>query len=585
MKNLFLLCMITFLLSACSHKEGKVSYLAFKTDIEDRWGLIDLEGKILFEDEFQEEPTAIMNDRFFVKNSNGLYECYTIEAKPQKIGKEYVAIQPFIEDVTPVVEKDQPISFIDKSGKTVFTFDKYENKAVMNITNFVEGLAVFRTEDGLYGYVNTKGEVVIKPQYISASIFQENIALITDKNDKKLAINRKGEILFDIHLSQICTMSLYHNGMLLFCNEDDFDQMGCLNNKGEKVIKPSSRINKLGLFEGEVAPFQKDGYWGFIDKKGEVLVRAKYQDVDFYNSDFACVKDKERWGIIDYNGEILCDFEYDKIYPFYNREYAYARSHDYYVLIDKTGKEISKKEYAQIGTDYFTSEYLGRMIESDYLDYEAVLRKELNITLIGIDSVSFKDSPEKIFKNKNNKFSKEDYKDSRCITYEKSTEYFDVTIAYYFPEEVVTPIKERVNYGWGFYDEEIKGYSFNNKQSMFIIWIYITGKDKASEKYANIINAIENIFVDLGFKAEKKREGSPVLLKIDNAARAIIYKDNNNIKVEYTCPTMTISDKYWKEIDGYETKYNLSVEARARQAADSIRIADSLAAEFAAQNW
>ena len=199
MKNLFLLCMITFLLSACSHKEGKVSYLAFKTDIEDRWGLIDLEGKILFEDEFQEEPTAIMNDRFFVKNSNGLYECYTIEAKPQKIGKEYVAIQPFIEDVTPVVEKDQPISFIDKSGKTVFTFDKYENKAVMNITNFVEGLAVFRTEDGLYGYVNTKGEVVIKPQYISASIFQENIALITDKNDKKLAINRKGEILFDIH--------------------------------------------------------------------------------------------------------------------------------------------------------------------------------------------------------------------------------------------------------------------------------------------------------------------------------------------------------------------------------------------------
>ena len=50
---------------------------------------------------------------------------------------------------------------------------------------------------------------------------------------------------------------------------------------------------------------------------------------------------------------------------------------------------------------------------------------------------------------------------------------------------------------------------------------------------------------------------------------------------------MTISDKYWEKIDGqrYETKYNLSVEERARQAADSIRIADSLAAEFAAQNW
>ncbi|WP_418211856.1 WG repeat-containing protein [Bacteroides zhangwenhongii] len=587
MKNLFLLCVTIFLLSACSHKEEKVSYLAFKSDIKDRWGLIDLEGKILFENEFQEEPTAIMNGRFFLKNSNGLYECYTIEAKPQKIGKEYVAIQPFIEDVTPVVEKDQPISFIDKSGKTVFTFDKYENKAVMSISNFIEGLAVFRTEDNLYGYVNTKGEVVIKPQYTSASIFQENIALITDKNDKKLAINRKGEILFDIHLSQICTMSLYHNGMLLFCNEDDFDQMGCLNNKGEKVIKPSSRINKLRLFEGEAAPFQKDGYWGFIDKKGEVLVRAKYQDVDFYNSDFACVKDKEKWGIIDYNGEILCNFEYDKIYPFYNREYAYARSHDYYVLIDKTGKEISKKEYAQIKTDYFTSEYPERMIESDYLDYEAALRKELNIALTGIDGVSFKDSPEKIFKDKNQYSSKEDYKGSYHISYDKDTKYFYHEISCYFPEMVVTPIKERVNYGWGFYDEEIKGYNFNNKQSMYFIEINTRGKNKASEKYVNIINAIENIFVGLGFETEKRREGSPVLLKLDNAARAVIYKDNNNIKIEYTCPTMSLKDEFWEEIknQNYETKYNLSAEERARNTADSIRIADSIAAVEAAAKY
>ena len=103
----------------------------------------------------------------------------------------------------------------------------------------------------------------------------------------------------------------------------------------------------------------------------------------------------------------------------------------------------------------------------------------------------------------------------------------------------------------------------------------------------NIINAIENIFVGLGFETEKRREGSPVLLKLDNAARAVIYKDNNNIKIEYTCPTMSLKDEFWEEIknQNYETKYNLSAEERARNTADSIRIADSIAAVEAAAKY
>ncbi|MBD3589513.1 WG repeat-containing protein [Bacteroides sp. GM023] len=591
MRKLFLLCMAIFLLSACGHKEEKVSYLAFKTDVKDRWGIIDQEGKVLFENEFQEEPVAIMNDRFFVKNNEGLYECYTLEEKPKKIGKEYVSIHPFVEDVTPVVEEDQPISFIDKDGKTVCTFDKYENKAVMKITNFSDGLAVFQTEDDLFGYVDTKGKVVIKPQYAGASIFQEKMALVRDKDEKVFAIDRKGKKLFDINTSQLSIFQPYHSGMLVFYTKDK-DEPGCLDNKGEKVIKPSSRFDIIDAFEGDVAPVKEGEYWGFINKKGEVLIRAKYQSVNFYNSEFACVMDKDKWGIIDYNGEILCDFECDEIMPFYNGKYAYAKSHDYYVLIDKRGKEINKKEYSFIR--YYRAPE--EQIESDYLDYEGVLRKELNISMTGADGISFSDTPGVVYNNKDEKYSKEDYRGYSYILYEKDTKYFNLVVASRFPEEVVTPIKERVNYGWGFYDEEIKGYNFNNKQTVTSINIYITGKGKANKKYVNMINAIEKVFIHLGFKVEKKGEGSPILFQFDNKARAMVYKDDNDkILVEYTSPNYWISDDFWQKIKGqnYGTRsnYNLSAEKRFRNTADSIRIADSIAAaeaiaaETAAQNW
>lgn len=580
MKKLFLLCMTVYLLFSCgNHNGSKVSYLAFKIDEKDRWGLIDQDGKILFENEFQEKPVAILNGRFFVKNTEGLYECYTAEEKPKKVGKEYVSILPFTEDIAPVVEKDQPISFIDKSGKTVFTFDKFENKVVMAITDFSEGLAVFRTEDELCGYVDTKGRVVIKPQYKNAVGFSENIALVTDKDGKGFAIDRKGQKIFDFKSSQMSFYQSFHNGMLIFYTTENYEP-GCLNSKGEKAISPSSKFNTIGLFEGEVASAKEGEYWGFINKKGDILIRAKYQNVGFYNSEFACVQDKDKVGIIDYNGETLCDFKYDEVLSFYNGKYAYAKSHNYYVLIDKTGKEINKREYAIIEDYSQPTDF----IESDYLDYEAMLRKDLNIGIDGVDGVVFSDTPEIVFNNKNKLSSKEDFRNDKYILYKKETKHFEITFVVQYPEMVVTPITESVNYGWGFYDE-IKGYNFNNNQVVACIDMYITGKDKAYGEYVNIISAIEKNFVSLGFKAEKKGEGFPVKLTYKDEARVIIHKedDDNRIIVSYTGNHNTIRDDFWERIK--DENYSIAKERTfnaARDAEDSIRIADSIAAVEAA---
>jgi len=107
-----------------------IQYLPFQAEEGGGWGLISPDGEVLFADEFKEQPTIATNDRFFVKNSDGLWEMYTATEKPQKVGDEYVSICTFARgcDVTPAVRKDKGVEFIDKDGNVKFKFDEVNGK-------------------------------------------------------------------------------------------------------------------------------------------------------------------------------------------------------------------------------------------------------------------------------------------------------------------------------------------------------------------------------------------------------------------------------------------------------------------------
>ncbi len=63
---------------------------------------------------------------FFVQNTDGPYEYYTAEKKPQRIGdKAYANAGYFIEDVAPVAEPERHISFIRRDGTQAFMLDYY----------------------------------------------------------------------------------------------------------------------------------------------------------------------------------------------------------------------------------------------------------------------------------------------------------------------------------------------------------------------------------------------------------------------------------------------------------------------------
>ncbi|MBR2431543.1 MAG: WG repeat-containing protein, partial [Clostridia bacterium] len=67
---------------------------------------------------------------------------------------------------------------------------------VESIGTFSEGLAVITTDKG-YGYMNTRGEVVIAPKYSYACDFKDGWARVTDNSGKNGYIDKSGNYVIE----------------------------------------------------------------------------------------------------------------------------------------------------------------------------------------------------------------------------------------------------------------------------------------------------------------------------------------------------------------------------------------------------
>ncbi|MDR1170619.1 MAG: WG repeat-containing protein [Prevotellaceae bacterium] len=417
MKKIFTLLFVSLLFGNCSHKPEvvysseeentahQITHLPFKFKQSERWGLIGVDGKILFQNRFKDEPSYVVNGIFYVRNANELYEYYSAKEKPARINNKayrsnYYSGSIFYEDIIPVKD-NQHFVFIRKDGSQAFVFDSYDGKKINWISNFNDGMAQFCTESNKYGYINTKGEVVLPPKYSRASDFSEGLAVVMEnynpceekRNKKSVAyiIDKSGKKQSDLEIEQheenkVIWFEKFVNGLAPcksgICETDAIGTIYYVNRKGEKVIyayhnkeKHKSGVNMPPQNTYIISKFNKKGYAlcvkqvkeerkeyiGIISAEGKMIVDMKYeyyipedefQDAGYYiDEDFACISDRKKFGLIDFNGNVICPFRFDRIYPFYDGEHAFARMGKTCFLINKKGERMDNNEYEMIGTE------------------------------------------------------------------------------------------------------------------------------------------------------------------------------------------------------------------------------------------
>lgn len=418
MKKLYLLMMLVtgVLLASCGKKSinREVEYLPFQESEGGNWGMISTDGEVLFSEEFQNRPTFAVNGRFMVKNEDNLWEIYTTDKKPEKIGGEYLSASLFYEDVTPVVAKGERIQFIDRDGNVKVTLDKIDGKTVTTCSSFVDGLAVVKAGD-FWGAVDTNGEMVLEPKYCYLRLQGDGSFIAVDKkyaeeSDREKVVfkilSRSGKELGTIKGSKFedfvsCytsyrrTDNIVNEGILLQTKNNGNRAIGIMNFDGEWKVKPMPKVKGLNTFLGNRFIFATEDGFGLMDENCEQLVRAKFDYLQLLDDDILMGRKSKEDGyaLYDLEGERVSKDEYELIDLFYDGEHAFARigKHDY-VLINKQGEEQKLK------VDIYDMGYNNGDFEmtSDYFDMDEVvsllrIKKDgflgLNTNMTGLEAV------------------------------------------------------------------------------------------------------------------------------------------------------------------------------------------------------
>lgn len=242
-------------------KDGKTGYIDTKGN-----EVIALSDKYAYYD-FSEGLAAVGKDGKygFIDKSGNL----VIPINYDDIGE--MDSEPYFHEGLSAVCKNEKYGYIDKSGKEVIPF-KYTYAH-----GFSEGLAVVKQNDK-WGFIDINGSIVIPCVFDEPAVFSEGYAAVS-KDGKYYIIDKNGKEVFS--LSAYTTGygdAIFHEGFApVFRKIGDSHVCGFVDTSGKEVI-PCVYTNWPSFSEG-LAVVEKDGVYGFVDKKGNSTFDIENEDI------------------------------------------------------------------------------------------------------------------------------------------------------------------------------------------------------------------------------------------------------------------------------------------------------------------
>ena len=558
-----LFCSIVLLCMSCSKEQGQhVQFIPFQESDNSLWGMISPSGNVLFNEEFKEKPTVVRDNRFMVRNADGLWEIYTADEKPQKIGSEYAFASMFKDGKALVSEKGKCVSLIDTDGKTIKVLDKVDGKVVDGVEPYSEGYAIFKS-DKYFGVIDENGNKVINPDYLRMYSCSDGKFIALHKKYEKEAkkdsaanlkfdvINTSGKVLFSISMNKYKDFGGgFQNGCLdVYLEAKNEKCGGIINDKGEVVIKPTSKIKKVGQIRNSYFTYNNGDGWGVMNFKGETVIRAKYDILYFASDEIMVAMTKKDGGsqefkYINMKDEMIGSDTYDDAYPFYMLDGSHAIvkvSSSMFSIVDLSGKQVEKlPDMVHVGFsegDMF--------VESDYVDMKKLV-SSFNINEEGVDGLSFKSTPLQVVKY----YATTDacwrgdkdhpstdpywYTLDDDLTYWKNIMGVMPDITVNFNGDIARRnyrSKRVIDYTYGdwywYHDEKIPtGISFTNAGIKFFK-VKFDNSGKLRLKLREVFSELASRFKNMG-KLEKENNGA-VVVTLKNGKRALVAMEKDNV--------------------------------------------------------
>lgn len=252
---------------------------------------------------------------------------------------------------------------LDSQGNQIEAPAGYE--IVVDTTNRAivsEGMVrIQKTINGetLYGFMNTKGELVVDAKYNEVAPFSNGLAAVYEyeKYDLELSpnwvveaykdhigfIDRTGNLVIPMIYEQVGRFS---EGRATVCKNK---RWGVIDNNGN-VIVPFKYINSfsLGICSNGLMSFLSNGKYGYLDKSGKVRISAVYDSAGQFVDGFAVVSKNGFYGMIDTTGKTVIPFKYVRLGYFQEGMALYSDESGWnckYGYINSEGEEVTPVMY------------------------------------------------------------------------------------------------------------------------------------------------------------------------------------------------------------------------------------------------
>jgi hypothetical protein len=334
----------------------------FPVEINDRYGYINRKGETVINPQF--DRAYLFRNGVALVKTDGQYG-YINEKGEYLSTKRYKEALNFSEGLAWVVEENGAPTAIDTKGN-----EKFVLKQAGMVYPYSEGLAAFSTVDGKCGFVDKSGKVKIEPIFLYVSFFSDGLCAAKDTAApyKDGFINTKGEFAiapqFDFFADG------FKNGLAAI---NIGNKYGVIDKAGKYVINPQFEYISP---DGNLFAIKQDKKWGWCDKTGKYVINPQFDAVSpFCGGNFAPVKSGGKWGYVDKKGKIEINPQFDAAYPFIGN-LAPVMTGKQWGFIDKEGKYVINPQFKTIAANdniyNYLSGYKGGSVTSDYFNTEEI---------------------------------------------------------------------------------------------------------------------------------------------------------------------------------------------------------------------
>lgn len=331
------------------------------------WGYVDTNGVVQIPYQFEE--AEYFYDNFAVVRKNGKYG-YINKSGFITISCTFKDAESFDKGLA-IVETDSGVGLINAKGNWIaqpqyysisknacglYRVEKNDLYGLMDIEGKIIQEIQFEdigdcsenrigfVQNGQAGFMDETGRVIIEPRFEEATGFQSDIARVSI-DEKMAAIKSDGLFILPPKFNKISPAS---DGLIL-AEEDK--KCFVYSISGKKVANLTDRcappVNGIDGYHKGLARVEKKGKYGFIDRKGKIVIPTIYDQTGSFSDELCPVKIKGKWGYINKSGKMVIEPQFEMAYAF-NNQIAKVRKNGKVGIINMDGKFHFPCEYDDI---------------------------------------------------------------------------------------------------------------------------------------------------------------------------------------------------------------------------------------------